>query len=315
MSQPNSSSSAKGDARVSHPKTSVVIVLTLGLIVLTVILMNDPPHRAYAPLKWMLSLGLIYCAGYFLLPRRKLLVQHPDNAGEAVVLNYKSSLSEDGARQAGWIEIDRLAGTAVKCSGNTTVPIADTRIQRISEETGNFPPISQSVAAIHVLAAILLCPLAGIKMSKDNWLMADFLLACYLVCTLIKISKEKNNPKCALLWLDHEGEPRYTDSHRRSIVGERAIKLWAMIVVLALVIAFISLNDSGVFYRSDFELPLVEATALAAVVSLFVTGFVFWLIELSWKCSPPIEILLAVGFAIFLLVINSQITRNIFENY
>lgn len=309
MTQPNSVSSGDNQALASHPKTTVVIVLTWGLIVLTVILMTDLPHRAYAPLKWILSLGLIYCSGYYLLPRRKAFIQHPDNAGESGHLkNPLGAVSEDDTRRAGWIEIDRLDGTAVEWTGNTAAPIDDWRIQKTSDNRDNFRPISQSVAAIHVLAAILLCPMVGINMSKINWNAADVLLICYLACTLAKVGKERRESRYTILRLDLKGEPRETDSNLRENFKGTGIRSWAMLVMLAWVIAVISLNDSGVFYRSFFSIvSLVWATAIAVVGSFLVIAILFGLLESMWKCSPPIELLLATGFVIFLLLINSQL--------
>lgn len=217
-------------------KRWVVIVVTWGMVALALLLLFKLPYGAYITLKWVLSLGLTFCAGYYLLPRQRAVIEAPDEVG--------------GRRS----EIRWLTGTPVEWREGRALPIQDEEILLISRDQGCYFPIDHNVAGIHLLLAIVFCPLTRIQMSKFNWGILDIFLACYLVYALYVVLKERKAPRSTWVQRNHEGKPENYHLARQESLSYMVFEYGPMVGIFVVMVFGLAISKSGILYRSDFAI-------------------------------------------------------------
>lgn len=300
------------------PKTShtAAVSLASALVVLTLILFLALPYPAYTWIKWILSLGLFLTAGFYLQPRRRALVQPPEQAGQSVDLKGASSFTAKAARNAGFVEIDRVTKTVVNPRNGSAAQFQYPDFEfphdghNLTSEGDFFRPVSLNIGTIHLLAGVFFNPLAGIGMSRGNWLYADALLLIYLLFALAVIVKEQSDPRKSVIFLDDQGRPRYHPEPTEAL-KHSATQVWPILAALSLLGCAFVLNASGILRYEGFLLPrLGISAAVMVVVSATLTGFVIWISGLIWNSREVKSWTLAAVFlSLFLATASSDMVR------
>lgn len=153
-----------------HPYTKpVTVVLILCMVILGVLLL-PLPLIAYKILKFFLSLGLLYAAGFFLRDSKKLM--------------FKTS--------EGQIESGTLDPVDGSFSGTLRNPYTDAPVEDLTEENSQIiqylentnapliPCISINMSFGLVLAALILNPMIPLHLPRNFWMLLDVLIIALL---------------------------------------------------------------------------------------------------------------------------------------
>ena len=176
-----------------HPNTKpTVVVLILCMIILGILLL-PLPFTAYKVLKFFLSLGLLYSAGFFLRPCKNLSFQptagqiesgtrDPINGG------FSGKLEEFRTGQS-LAELDEENSQIITFLGD-----------RYSTGARSLPPISLQMSLGLVLSAVLMNPLARIHLPRPVWMSLDVLVLALLgyAWHLIREENAGNRPFVSL---------------------------------------------------------------------------------------------------------------------
>lgn len=136
------------------------------------ILLPPLPFTAYKVLKFFLSLGLLYAAGFFLRPCKKLIF-HPS-----------ASQIESGTRDPA---DGTFSGTLQDSNTHTNEELTEENSQIIRFLAEGFslvanplPPISLKMCLGLVLVAVVMNPLARIYLPRTVWMSLDVLAIALL---------------------------------------------------------------------------------------------------------------------------------------
>lgn len=153
-----------------HPTTKPTTVVLILCMVILGILLLPLPFTAYKVLKFFLSLGLLYSAGFFLRPCKKLSFTPEVGRGE-----YGTRHPADGS-------------FFVTTRNGQSLAALDTENSKIITFLGNgystgarsLPPISLQMSLGLVLTAVLMNPLACVHLPRTIWMSLDILVLALL---------------------------------------------------------------------------------------------------------------------------------------
>lgn len=176
-----------------HPNTKhTTVVLILCMVILGILLL-PLPFIAYKILKFILSLGLLYAAGFFLRPCKKLSFQ--PSVGQI----------ESGTRDPA---DGTFSGTLQDARTGQRVAALDAENSQIITFLGNgfstgtrsLPPISLQMSLGLVLTAVLMNPLARVHLPRTIWMSLDVLVLALLgyAWHLIREENAGNRPFVSL---------------------------------------------------------------------------------------------------------------------
>jgi hypothetical protein len=176
-----------------HPNTKPTVVVLILCMIILGILMLPLPFNAYKVLKFFLSLGLLYSAGFFLRPCKNLSFQ--PSAGQL----------ESGTRNpfngvfSGTLE-DSRTGQHI-----TVLNVDNSQIMTFLGDGNSIyrkslPPISLQMSLGLVVTAMLMNPLANIHLPRTAWISLDVIVLGLLgyAWHLIREENAGNRPHVSL---------------------------------------------------------------------------------------------------------------------
>lgn len=176
-----------------HPNTRpTTVVLVLCMVILGILLL-PLPFTAYKILKFFLSLGLLYTAGFFLRPCKNLSFQPSAGQIESgtrdpATGSFSGTLEEFRTGQS-LAELDEENSQIITFLGD-----------RYSTGARSLPPISLQMSLGLVLVAVLMNPLARIHLPRPVWMSLDVLVLALLgyAWHLIREENAGNRPFVSL---------------------------------------------------------------------------------------------------------------------
>jgi hypothetical protein len=307
--------------QIAHPGTPKVICSLSVAIVLSLLLTTSLAQGAYTPLKYLLSFALLFSSGFFLMPRRRVLIRHPDHGDDRVWVSRIQKIYTKIHDWSKWIEIDRLTGESTDLTKKGSVPCNDDKIKNIALNKFHALPISINTSITLALLAIFFNPLAGIGMEKIDWICADVALAIYLMFVLLIVIKEKKSPRCEIITCDNNGVYSNIDWEEGVENGwshhdKRVIRCWPAIIIFMMLLTAFALNASESLYISLFAL---FGVFMATAFNIFITCiFGYLIVGAAWVCwgqisSVRLEYSLAIYCAIFMVCATSEAARLVAE--
>jgi hypothetical protein len=308
-------------SQINHPGTPKVICSISVAIVISLVLTTSMAQGAYTPLKYLLSFALLYSSGFFLMPRRRVLILHPDNASDMVSAARLQKTYAKVGDWSGWVEIDRLTGESVYWTTRDSIPFADDKIMRLALKAASKIPISTNTSITLALLAIFFNPLAGISLQKIDWIFADITLAIYLMFTLGIVLKEKKSPRYEIIDCDKSGVFSNIDGDIGSealggrhpdVIIRCVIRYWPALVVFIILMTAFALNASKSLPISEFVLIGVLLAATINVVGTYILGFLIVNgVHVCWLARPcrRFEYCLAIFCALFIVFATSEAAK------
>lgn len=177
-----------------HPNTKrTVVVLILCMVILGILLL-PLPFTAYKVLKFFLSLGLLYSAGFFMRPCKNLSFQPSVGQIESGTRDPEDGSFSGKLRDtANGADIEELT----KENSQLLQYCADKDRYLIANP---LPPISLQMSLGLVLTAVLMNPLARIHLPRPVWMSLDVLVLALLgyAWHLIREENAGNRPFVSL---------------------------------------------------------------------------------------------------------------------
>jgi hypothetical protein len=303
--------------QIAHPGTPKVICSISVAIVLSLLLTTSLAQGAYTPLKYLLSFALLYSSGFFLMPRRRVLIRHPDHGDDRVWVSRIQKIYTKIDDWSKWIEIDRLTGESTDLTKKGSVPCNDDKIKNIALNKFHALPISINTSITLALLALFFNPLAGIGMEKIDWICADVALAIYLMFVLLIVLKEKKSPRCEIITCDNNGvysnidwEEGFDNGWNRH--DKRVIRCWPAIMIFMMLLTAFSLNASESLYISLFALFGVFIATAFNMLCTYIFGYlILGAVRVCWGqiSSVRLEYSLAIYCALFMVFATSEAAR------
>lgn len=176
-----------------HPNTKPTTVVLILCMVILGILLLPLPFTAYKVLKFFLSVGLLYTAGFFLRPCKNLSFQPSagqieSGSRDPINGDFSGKLEEFRTGQS-LAELDEENSQIITFLGD-----------QYSTGARSLPPISLQMSLGLVLTAVLMNPLARIHLPRPVWMSLDVLVLALLgyAWHLIREENAGNRPFVSL---------------------------------------------------------------------------------------------------------------------
>jgi len=176
-----------------HPNTKPTTVVLILCMVILGILLLPLPFIAYKVLKFVLSLGLLYAAAFFLRPCKKLMFRPSVDRLEIGTRDPAdgtfSGKLRDTAKGGDMAALDEENSQIITFLGNG-----------FSTGARSLPPISLQMSLGLVLTAVLMNPLARVHLPRTIWMSLDVLVLALLgyAWHLIREENAGNRPHVSL---------------------------------------------------------------------------------------------------------------------
>lgn len=232
------------------------------------ILLVPLPFLAYQVLKFILSLGLLYAAGFFLRPCKKLKFQP-----SADLLEFGTRNPVDGSFSGSLRNLKSRAPlddlTRENCAIVRFVDDDDILISN-----NPLPPISLKLSLALVVAALVMNPLAPVHLPKTSWMVLDVLVIALAVSALHLIREENagNRPHVSLT--QTLGQPPGFPFMSVDDLFRHGLRAWPAILGGAFAIALLGTQIGD----GKFEDIRLGALVFETVQALLATLVAAWLI-------------------------------------
>ncbi len=256
-----------------HPKTKPTVVVVILCMVILGVLLLPLPFTAYKVLKFFLSLGLLYTAGFFLRPCKRLSFQ--PSAGQI----------ESGTRDP---YDGSFAGTLRDSNTDARdVPLTEenSEIVRFLEnkdfliERNPLPPISLKLSLGLVITAVMTNPLTQVHLPRSTWMLLDVLVLALLGWAL-HLLREENDGKTPHFSLTRVvGQPPAFPFMTLADVFRHARRLWPAILGGTFAIALLGTKVGGGEFEDISLGDLLGQTLSALLAALFLAWALYSLVR------------------------------------
>lgn len=286
-----------------HPNTKpTVFVLILCMVILGILLL-PLPFTAYKALKFFLSLGLLYAAGFFLRPCKNLMFQP------------SADRLEIGTRDPATGTISgKLRDTAVGADIRELTSENSQLLQYVEE--GNkfsfvnaLPAISQQLTFGLVIAAMVMNPFSQIHLPRTAWMFLDVLVIAMLGWALNLLREENAGSRPHVSLTGTIGQPPKVDFLPFMEIPRRVGRLWPAVVGGAFAIALLGAKIGD----GDFEDFSLLYTINRTIFGFFGAAIGAWMVFLfvdyvsgigtkkqGWKGQAPGELFITLLILIYL---------------
>lgn len=256
-----------------HPQSGTTKCLLILCMVIVGILLLPLPYAAYGILKFLLSLGLLCSAGFFLRPCKKLSFRPSvDRIEHAIRDPY------DG----------KVSGTLL--DSNTREPLADlneenSEIVRFLEnslflcERNSLPPISLQLSLTLIISSVIMNPFTQVHLPRSGWMLLDVIMLALLGFAFHVIRQENAEERPHFPLSKSEGNSATFPFLTMPGVFTHAKRLWPAIVGGTFVLALLG-TRIGESEFEDFSLVTVLGQTFSALlIALTATWIVYLLME------------------------------------
>lgn len=280
-----------------HPQTKPFPRILIGCALILLILLLPLPMAAYGGLKFLLSLGLLYSAGLFLQPCRKLMLARPDGMVEIGILDPSAA-----------DRFNRFTGTLKHVQSSSHVADIDDENSRIFDyvngQTQILPPlphISLPLCFGLVITAAIMNPLMGIHLPRTTWMLLDGLALGLLAIAWKTLQSEiaGQRPHVSLV-TNMDGSAGFQLFDTSDLIMHLK-QSWPVVVGGTLVMVLFGSQIGGGHFEDITLYGLAAGTINGLLIGLMTSAAVLWVI--SWTtdhCQIP-GVLGPMVFAMILL--------------
>ncbi len=277
--------------------------ILIGCALLLVVLLLPLPMAAYKVLKFLLSLGLLYSAGVFLQPCRKLMFARQDNLVEMATLNLAAENS-----------FERVTGTLGQSQSMAYVADLDDLNSRIFdyvrrvgtpyEHTGLLPAlphISLPLCFGLVITAAIMNPFMGIHLPRTTWMLLDGLALGLLAIAWKTLQSEiaGQRPHVPLV-ANPDGSAGFQLFDTSDLIMHLK-QSWPVVVGGTLVMVLLGSQIGGGRFEDITLYGLAAGTFNGLLIGLLATTAVLWVIGWPTESRQIPGVLGPVVFALILL--------------
>ncbi len=245
--------------------TAVVLVLCMALLG---ILLLPLPLPAYKVLKFFLSLCLLYAAGFFLRPCKKLKFQPSADRLESGTRNPVDGSFSGSLR-------DLKSGAPL--DGLTRENSAIVRFvddDDILTRNNPLPPVSLKLSLALVVAALVMNPLTPVHLPKTSWMVLDVLVIALAASALRLIREENAGNRSHVPLTRTVGQPPGFPFMSVDDLWGHALRLWPAVLGGAFAIALLGTQVGD----GEFEDIRLGALVFETVQALLAALVAAWLI-------------------------------------
>jgi hypothetical protein len=257
-----------------HPNTKPTITTLVLCMVILGILLLPLPFTAYKVLKFFLSIGLLYTAGFFLRPCKNLSFQ--PSAGQ---IESGTRDPADGSF-SGTLEDSRTGQRLAELDDENSQLLQYVKREDRYTPANPLPTISLQLTLGLVIAAVVMFPFSQIHLPRTAWMFLDVLVIAMLGWALHLIREENagNRPHVSLTGTI--GQPPKVDFLPIMDVFRRVGRLWPAIIGVAFAIGLLGAKSGD----GDFEDFSLLHTIGQTIYALFGAAIVAWMIYYILDC-------------------------------
>ena len=258
-----------------HPNTKpTTIVLILCMVILGILLL-PLPFSAYKSLRFLLSLGLLYQAGFLLRPCKNLMFQPSEDLLEIGTRNpYDGSFSGSLRGSRSNVQLESLTA-----ENSEIVRFLDNEFFLNGRKS--LPPISLKLSLGLVLSAVVMNPMAHIHFPRVIWMLLEVLILVLLGYAIHFIREENAGNKQHFQLTRTVGQPPEFPFMDAIKVFRHVRRLWPFIIGGTFVIGRIAGDVGGDGFGHFSLVHEIGQTLGALFVTLLLTYIICAFIDFS----------------------------------
>lgn len=258
-----------------HPKTQSTVNVLVACMVILGVLLLPLPYAAYGILKFLLSLGLLCSAGFFLRPCKNLSFYPSADSTERGTRNpYDGSFS-------GTLLDSRTRESLADLTEENSEIAGYLKTSRFHDRKNSLPPISLQLSLAFVISAVAINPLTRIHLPRSGWVMVDLILLAILGFALHVIRHENAGERPHFPLNQTAGDPPGFPFLTLTGLFNHAKRLWPAILGGTFVLALLG-TRVGESELEDFSLGTVLGQTFSALfIALMVSCLVYVLMDHS----------------------------------